>query len=99
MEWNGKGNGTVNVYTNFKVELATMCLGLLSHCRVYTCKSSGPSILPCLVSDVTVRTRAPQRLATVSCTYYWKAATKVLIPRSDQGLRCTDEDQSEVTED
>ena len=45
--WNGGMENELALF--FKIELAAMCLGLLSHCRGYMSKSSVASDLPCLV--------------------------------------------------
>ena len=50
----------------FKVELASMCLGLLSHHRGCTSQSRVSSILPCLVSDMMLQSKdwaSSERLA------------------------------------
>ena len=77
-----------------------MCLGLFSHRRVYTGKSSVATFFLVWYHDVTVRTRGPRRLATVSRmgATITTGRRLNLIPRSDQGLRCTDEDAQTKTE-
>ena len=91
----------------FKVELANVCLGLLSHLR--GCRASSvhvASILPCPVSGChSQNSGGPRRPASVPCigatltAVKRKAATKVVRPTSDRGSRCTDNEQSKKTED
>ena len=80
--WNGKWNGTVNVHScsqlvlqmlSFKVELATVCLGLLSHRRGCMRKSSAccqHSSLSCITMSELAGPRRPARTMHRSHAYY-----------------------------
>ena len=107
-QWNGKWNGTVNVHScvlqvlSFKVELATVCLGLLSHHRGCMRKSSAccqhsQSLSGITVSQSKLGVPGDQPIPCIGATLTTilllrKVATKdkVVRPRSDRGLRCTD---------
>ena len=107
--WNGKWNGMVNVHNLCRwrcssVELASMCLGLLSHCRGYMSKSSAccqhSSLSSIMISQSELGVHEDQFYAQEPrLLVLRKAATKVVRPRSDRGSRCTDKDRSEETED
>ena len=80
--WNGKWNGTVNVHScsqlvlqmlSFKVELATVCLGLLSHRRGCMRKSSAccqHSSLSGITMSELAGPRRPARTMHRSHAYY-----------------------------
>ena len=91
-QWNRKWNGTVNVLVTanscscmalfFKVELATMCLGHLSHCRGCMSKSSYSTMHG---------SHAHHCHGRLLLRLWDSGVTK-------NRLRCTDEDQNKETE-
>ena len=91
---------------SFKVELATVSRALISPQRLYEqVQCTLLAFFFVWYHDVTVRARSSQRQATIPCigatlTTVKKRllATKVMR-HCDRGLRCTDKDPSEETED